>query len=78
MNIYKYKTKLNKEGTFKIPAEIRNKINDKHEVEVILLFNEEKKEKKSLSFIDKLETDLGIADLSENHDKYFYGDNIEK
>ena len=31
-----------------------------------------------LSFIDELETDLGINDLSENHDKYFYGDKFEK
>ncbi len=37
-----------------------------------------KKNNKSLSFLDDLETDLGIDDLSENHDKYFYGDNIEK
>ena len=78
MNVYKYKTKLNKEGTFEIPSEIKSKINNDQEIEIILRIDEAKESKKSLSFIDDLETDLGISDLSKNHDKYFYGDNSEK
>jgi len=69
MNVYKYTTKVNKEGTFEIPSEIKKKINDNQEIEIIL---------RILSFIDDLETDLGISDLSKNHDKYFYGDNSGK
>jgi len=31
-------------------------------------------QKKQLSFTDELETNMGIKDLSEKHNKYFYGE----
>ena len=74
-----WKTKMLPDGHLSVPPAIINKLNLNSDSEVrILILKEDESIVKSdaphpLLAIDKWAIDMGIEDLSEQHDHYLYG-----
>lgn len=74
-----WKTKIPTNGQLSIPQSILEKLNFDYETDVrVLILKEDNSQKESdtpnpLLAIDNWAIDMGIEDLSEQHDHYLYG-----
>jgi len=74
-----WKTKILPNGKLLVPQSILEKLNLEYDSEVrVLILKEDNSQKKSdtqnpLLAIDNWAIDMGIEDLSEQHDHYLYG-----